>query len=388
MNLFAMSVKPRKILGIPYVTGFLVLQVLFSVLLSPFSQHQIAYAHTFSTSESAQFLSLVEQIKAEAALINTNLQNNEVRLAQDHAQKAAANLLNNLNLSQIRERNNRIADILETTLIQLKYNVTSLTTGAAAASSQNQIPRDKIASINQTVQSLNDVLGEATTVMVESPQRNNATTWAIALSDLTNTILSNYGDATGSAIDLTDMSNMAGMVGGGNGMAMTLNDSAANIASAMNNSSNMKMSSISRSNMTTMTMITTEANNTTTSMTDTSATIVDAAAYQSAQYLANNTTLQLFNDRLKPLTTSTANGSSSNNNVSTAMSQGAHHNMITGDGGNDSADVTSKLNELETGLMQLGKDINNKASASEVMSIAHTRIHPVLMQLYGLTVAT
>ncbi len=96
MNLFAMSVKPRKILDIPYVTGFLVLQVLLSALLSPFSQHQIAYAHAFSTSESAQFLSLVEQIKAEAALMNTNLQNNEVRLAQDHAQKAAANLLSNL----------------------------------------------------------------------------------------------------------------------------------------------------------------------------------------------------------------------------------------------------------------------------------------------------
>jgi hypothetical protein len=52
----------------PYVMGFpMALLVLFSSFVLPVSQHHLAYANTFSASESAQFLSPVEQIKAEAA---------------------------------------------------------------------------------------------------------------------------------------------------------------------------------------------------------------------------------------------------------------------------------------------------------------------------------
>ena len=60
---------------------------------------QLAYAHTFSTSESVEFLSLVDQIKPEAALATMNLQtasinnNNATASAQAHAQKASTLLL-------------------------------------------------------------------------------------------------------------------------------------------------------------------------------------------------------------------------------------------------------------------------------------------------------
>jgi hypothetical protein len=87
-----------------------------SSLIFPVAISHLAYAHTFSTSESAKFLSLVDQIKAEAAL------------AQAHAQKASTLLLvdNNYAPGEIRELNNRIADSLESGLKQIEGNVTAL----------------------------------------------------------------------------------------------------------------------------------------------------------------------------------------------------------------------------------------------------------------------
>ncbi|HXG07563.1 MAG TPA: hypothetical protein VNI77_09595 [Nitrososphaera sp.] len=62
-------------------------------------------------NESAQFLSLVEKIKAEIAPVVTNLQNNNLSLAQGQASKAAA-LLDNIVLDEIRKKNERIANAL------------------------------------------------------------------------------------------------------------------------------------------------------------------------------------------------------------------------------------------------------------------------------------
>ena len=72
---------------------------------------------------------------------------------------------------------------------------------------------------NETVTTLNDILAEAVTVRIESDQQNNATTWALVVADLVNTVLSDYGNATGSSSDLTNMSNMAGMAGAEMGLA-------------------------------------------------------------------------------------------------------------------------------------------------------------------------
>ncbi|HZA99993.1 MAG TPA: hypothetical protein VE308_03110 [Nitrososphaera sp.] len=268
--------------------------------------------------------------------------NNNVTLAQAHADKASS-LLNNSTLDEIREVNNRIADSLETGLEQLEGNVT-----AFPSASQGQIPQDRIQSINQTVVSLNDILAEAVTVRVESEQQNNATTWAMALADLVNVVLSNYGNATGAPFDLTDMSNLAGMEG-------------------------MQMSGNSSSNNT-MTLTA----NATSSMSNMTATIVNVEAYQSAQYLANNTTLQLFNDVLKPLTISDNETSSDNNNATPMAQQG--QNNVTPDN-----NTTSNIDSLEANLLQLKDDINGRVTPAEIMTTVHLGIHPILMQLYGLT---
>jgi hypothetical protein len=351
--------RTRKVSFMQYGVRFLlVLFILAGSFIFPTSH--LAYAHTFSTSESAEFLSLVDQIRAETGLVTMNLQDNSnLTLAQAHAEKASS-LLNNSTLDEIREANNRIADSLETDLAQLEGNLTTL-----ASTSQGQIPQDRIQSVNQTVVSLNDILAEAVTVRVESDQQNNATTWAMALADLVNVVLSNYGNATGAPFDLTDMTNLAG---GMEGMEMVQ----ANNMTMMTDD-HVQMSGNSSSNNT-MTMMA----NDTSSMNNITANIVDAAAYQSAQYLANTTTLQLFNNVLKPLTISTNETSSGNNNIADMAQQGQSN--VT-----PANDTTSNIDALEAKLLELKDDINGKVTPTEIMTTVHLGIHPLLMQLYGLT---
>jgi hypothetical protein len=256
-----------------------------------------------------------------------NLENNNATLAQAHAEKASS-LLDNNTLSEVRERNNRIGNSLESGLEQLVGNVTS----SLASTSPEQMPQDRIQSTNQGVMSLNDIMAEAVTARVESEQQNNVTTWAMVLADLVNVVLSDFGNATGSSFDLTDISNIA----------------QANATSSTSN------------------------------MTTTTTPIVDTAAYQSAQYLVNNTILQLFNDTLKPLTMS-SNGASSDNNNATSITQGGQDTSPA------AGNMTSDIDQLEANLLQLKDDINGKATPNEVMVTAHLNIHPLLMQSYGLT---
>lgn len=327
----------------------LLLFILASSLLTPAGH--LAYAHTFSTSESAEFLSLVDQIKAETALVTMNLENNNATLAQAHAEKAAT-LLDNSTVSEIRERNNRIADSMIAGLEQLEENATSLASGMQG---QQQVPQDRIQTINDTVASLNDILAEAVTVRIESEQQNNATTWAMVLADLTNVVLSNYGNATGAAFDLTDMANLAEMEGEG----------AHTASEGINN--NTTLGNATASNVTTSTII------------------VDEVSYQTAQYLASNTLLQLFNDMLKPLTTTSAgaNGTMGNNsdNGATVQQQQLENDTLS----NSDNNATAGIEELEMSLLQLRDYVNSKASPREVMTIPHLEIHPMLIQLYGLT---
>ena len=48
-----------------------------------------AYGHTFSPNESASFLSFADQLQVESELVLTNLANDSITLAQEHANKAS-----------------------------------------------------------------------------------------------------------------------------------------------------------------------------------------------------------------------------------------------------------------------------------------------------------
>jgi hypothetical protein len=369
----------KKVPFMPYYMRFVLVMFILAGSLV-FSTSHLAYAHTFSTSESADFLSLVEQIRAETALVSMNLENNNITLAQTHAEKASS-LLNNSTLDEIWEVNTRIADSLETGLEQLEGNVTSL-----ASTPQGQTPQDRIQSVNETVMTLDDLLAEAVTVRIESDQQNNATTWALVVADLVNTVLGDYGNATGS-FDLTNMSNMAGMEGGMEGMQMESSDNMTTIMSS-GEEGQLQMSGSSMGNDTTMTMQTNSSSASSTSNMTTTTNIVDHAAYQSAQYISNNTILQLFTETLKPLTLSANETSSSEAGNATTSTDSTAVMSPEEQSQTSTGNLTSSnIDELEARLMLLRDNVANKATPMEVMTTAHLQIHPLLMQMYGLTMA-
>ena len=308
----------------------------------PFPARYLAFAHTFSSDESARFLSLVDKIRAETGLVAMNLESNNATLAQSHAAKALG-LLDNSTIREIRERNSRISTTLVDGLNNLDKNVTSL----ASASAQGQIPQNEKQSISQAVMSLNDTLGEAISSRVEMEQQDNATVWALALADLTDTVLNDYANAPGSAANLTNTANLAGI--------------------SSNGSSGNTNSSVTA--------------NTTSSTSNMSTAIVNTAAYQSAQYLANKSMLNIFNDMLKPLSLTSNNTMANDSNTSTSI--GSTDNLTA----NSNNNTTSSLSDLQTQLLQLRDEINNKADPSDVMMTAHSGILSLLMKIYGLTLA-
>ncbi|MEW6605189.1 MAG: hypothetical protein AB1351_10960 [Thermoproteota archaeon] len=140
------------------------------------------------------------------------------------------------------------------------------------------------------------------------------------MADVPNIVLRKYGNATEAPFDLTDMSNLVT-----NQNNLTMDDGMP--------MSNDTMMSNTTGNITTM---------------------VDMAAYQSAQYLANKT-IVIFDDMLRLLTTTTV-------------------------------DNATNIERLKASLMQLIDRVNNHASPNDVMAIVHLGIHPMLILLCGLVV--
>jgi hypothetical protein len=72
-------------------------------------------AHNFTPNESAAFLTLVDAMQSEIHLVPINIANNNILLAQEHAENAVE-LLNKTLIKEIEERNQRVADELTTAL--------------------------------------------------------------------------------------------------------------------------------------------------------------------------------------------------------------------------------------------------------------------------------
>lgn len=318
------DMNKRKISYTIFTSTLLIASAAVTALLLSFTStyNNAAYAHTFSQNESALYLSLTEKIRSEAQLALSNLQagGNNLTLAKAHATNAV-NLLNNgTTISELKERNNRVANTLANTLQQLSNNVSAL----SVSSPSQPIPQQTVQNVNQTVSSLNDTLGEATTVRIDPSQRDNATTWGLAFADLTNTVLKNYGIAIGSPVDLSNMSNMAMMI-------KTGGSSGNNSASSMKGGTKMSSSG---------------------NMSSSTTKIVNETAYQTAQFLSSRSMAQLFNEHLKD------------------SSPAKQH--------------PQQINQLQKAIMDLGNAINNRASGNNVMRIVHGTIHPSLIQIFGL----
>jgi hypothetical protein len=338
----------------PYLV-LLVIGIIFSMVFSTNTNNfinQEVYAHMFTADETASFLAFADQLQVESELVQTNLVNNNLSLAQNHANKAAS-LLTPSVVIEIEEQNQKIADDLTTAVSDLQKI-------SSYSEKQQQMVKQLVSDINSTVV-------EAVNIRMKQGQGDpsnflekgieflgsifggggeeaddkidvDETTKPIAFADLVDSVLINYGNAYRVDFDMTNMSNMAMMGGNSSSMAMVG-------MADKNNSNNSSSMNIGSMNMTMMNM---------NSKTNRNYSLVDMTDYQSAQALATKAQ-EIFNNELK----STAPNSSS-----------------------------AFITNLENGLRQLNGSIKNKVSPVDIMTIVHTQIHPNLLEIFNLSTAS
>ena len=308
--------------------------------------------HIFTLDETASFLAYADQLQVESELVKINLMNNNLSLAQNHANEAAALLTPNI-VVEIAEKNQKTAD-------DLTIAVNDLQKISSSSEKQRQM-------VNQLVSRINSTLDEAVKVRLEEGQgssssnflekgieflrgifggnsggnsknsndgiKANSTTQSLAFANLVDSILINYGNAYAVDFDMTNMSNMA-MMGGGNSSSMAMSSTPDD-----NNSASMNMGM----NMSSSMMMNMDSENK-------KYTLVDMADYQSAQALAAKAQ-EIFNNELKPIAS----------NKSSAF-----------------------ITNLENGFAQLNISIGDKTFPMDIMMIVHTQIHPNLLEAFNL----
>lgn len=198
-----------------------------------------AYAHTFSGDESAAFLAKVQELKVETRLIQQNLSNQT--LVAWHIEKTGE-FWNSNDTKEMAERNQRLSTEIPNGLEDL----------FAAANSTSP----DAAKVKQIVDALDNSLAEAITVRIDQTARNNATVNALAIVNVLDETMEDYGIATGAE---------EGEEGGSN---MSEGDNMSSMSDNMSGSS---------------------------SSNETTATIVNVAAHQTAQGLAA-AAQNMFND--------------------------------------------------------------------------------------------
>lgn len=163
--------------------------------------YQKSYAHDFLVNNDITIVTLVEQIKAETELVNTNFLFNNNVSAQVHARNAA--------------------ELLK----DLEDNMTE----ASEQSSSNLI-------------------------QIYENEKTNTTSLALVTANIVDEVLRKYGTAFDIGYDLTNMSNMGGMKmsnmnsGGGSSMNMTTFQTSAN-NNTLKRHSNMSMPIMAGNNL-------------------------------------------------------------------------------------------------------------------------------------------
>ena len=173
------------------------------------------YGHNFVPNESASFLSLMDKLKAELGLVQTNLVNGNVSLAEEHATQAVEILnskdpVNNITWKEeIAERNARIAG--------------ELISAVSALENMNMSASSSHGGTNQSISDIDAIIDEAITSRIDKEQRDNATIQATALGDIINALLGYYGDSFSVGFDMGNMSQMAsGMEGASSNKSYSL----------------------------------------------------------------------------------------------------------------------------------------------------------------------
>lgn len=313
------------------------------------------YGHLFTSNETATFVGILDQVQAELELVVTNLENNNLSLAQSHAIKAAS-LLTPKIMIEITEDNPRLTSDLRRAVSQLQ-NMSSPSESQLKSVSQlvndlnKRLDQDAIVRIAQlqptssnflegALKSLGSIFGGSNT----NEERDEDTKLqAIAFANVIDGMLINYGKAYRVGFDMTNMSNMVMIGNNSSASSMVMsNPVTGNNSGAINMNLNMNSMNSSFNNMTGHAG---EMN--------TGYSLVNVSDYQSAQALATKA-FEVFSAKLK-------------------------HTTMT-----KNKNVTDFVTNLENGLTQLNDSIAKKASPLDVMMIVHTQIHPSLLEGFNL----
>ena len=325
------SVFKQKI-WVPFLLAILTTSVISSTSLT--------FGHNFSTDESASFIGSVDLIKTQAQLVRDNIANNNNTLATEHANDALALLTDDL-ISEIAERNQRIANELNTTLTDLK--------AASEAAPDNATSPN----VEQIVSDLDAILDEALTARIEPTVLTNSTTNALALTDLLDGVLNAYGDAYGVGFDMTNLSMVMGPDGSHSMDMVGETDSMGSMETGDSNISSNDMRQDMQPMMEDTKMGLEKGNSNQSMQTDMMSSnqgseLVSLADYQTARALAV---------KVKEIFDSQLSNSTSNTQV---------------------------LTNIGSALQELVNTIDSKGTPMDVMTIVHTKIHPNMITAFGL----
>ena len=298
--------------------------IVFGLVFYQYPSTQLAYAHTFSGSESAGFIATVGVIRTEIRLVDNTVATN-VSLANEHASFAVEHLSEN-DTKELSEKNARIGTDLPQYLSDLQNMTANL-------SSTNMTG---ITAIKQKVSDTDALLGEALTARIEPTQLRNATVNAWAMADMLNETLERYGKAIGIA---ENSSNTSAAADGNNSEVSTNTNTTTDNASMSNN---------------------------------TSTIIVNYAEYQSTQGLVNMTK-EILNE-IKSLL---------GRNSSTAISADSTNATTATTMGNATTN-SSAISKVDNDLNELESLIDNNSSYTQVATFVYDTIYPDLDSAFGL----
>lgn len=312
------------------------------LLFNSYNSQQI-FGHNFAGDESASFLALMDQMKIEMNLINTNLiannnnnnNNNQSLIAKDHLNKINDELYTEKIKKEIAERNERIAN-----------EISSIINEASIAIGKEQEKDNQDTSV--LVKNFNDVIEEAVSVRIDPDAMTNATVHALRFADLINSIDISYATALGTKPMNMSAMNMATA---GDNMSHSNNSKSDNNTTTMSSINMDHRASSSNSNsMANMSKNTVNNSNAAESPT----IISNITSYQTAKELTN-VAIDLFNSTIKQ---------------------------------NIPSNATENANAIESGLQELKGMIESKNPYDKVMGVIHGIIQTNTQEAFNLPLKT
>jgi hypothetical protein len=315
-----------------------------------------AYGHSFTPNDYASFMASMDQLLTESKLVQSNIANNNLTLAKVHADKASSLYVWDL-MGEIAEKDQKTAEEITKTVKTLQ-NISSSAPPPSSPSSPSAAgeQQQQQQQVNQMVANVDTKVNEILVMTIreqeadpgfsdpfawlmssifgERKNSDNTTNQPLRVAELVDMVLRSYGNAYNVGFDMTDMSNMA-----------TSGDkSSMSVSSMMDDDDNITVG-MDPVNWSSPTMTNGEIK------TSNNYSLANVAEYQSAQGLAAKA-LEIFNNELKPMASD-----------------------------NDS---TVSISNLENGLLQLHDSVEGKASPMDVMMIAHTQVHPNLLESFSI----